>query len=515
MGLWIPCAGSVSPWNTYLGSEEYEPDAYCIATATSFNGPEATSLSKCMGSWPMSSTVGMMRYFFPNGNFTIEDVKNTSIFQPYMYGRATEIKIKDNDGNVDVFKHMALGRHSYELIVVMPDNKTVYSSDDGTNTAFWKFVANTPGDLSSGTLYGAKLTQTDTNYGGDFAVSWIQLGSSNTSDILALIKSGIKFTDIFEVAAWNSTANCSTSCTPASYCPAGYTSISKRDNNLGASCLKLKAGMETAAAFLESRRYLAYLNGTVELSKFEGLAVDPINKKMYGAMSQNRYGMEDFKSKGSASTTYDIGGPNDVRLPYNPCGCVYAFDMTATWDVTRMYGELCGTPVTVPSRFSSTVGTKIGNRCLDLAEPDNIAYIPGHNMLIIGEDVNENQFDYLYQYDLATKTKVRIFSANYGAETTSPYWFPNLKAGWSYLGAVIQHPYDESDAAMASAPGASGSGAWIGNWAFRNSDFADGSVLRFLPISQVKDNATGHYGQASAGAYAQWGGDDIHTRVVV
>ena len=26
-GLWIPCNGSLSPWNTHLGSEEYEPDA--------------------------------------------------------------------------------------------------------------------------------------------------------------------------------------------------------------------------------------------------------------------------------------------------------------------------------------------------------------------------------------------------------------------------------------------------------------------------------------------------------
>ena len=26
-GLWIPCNGSFSPWNTHLGSEEYEPDA--------------------------------------------------------------------------------------------------------------------------------------------------------------------------------------------------------------------------------------------------------------------------------------------------------------------------------------------------------------------------------------------------------------------------------------------------------------------------------------------------------
>lgn len=26
-GLWIPCAGSLSPWNTHIGGEEYEPNA--------------------------------------------------------------------------------------------------------------------------------------------------------------------------------------------------------------------------------------------------------------------------------------------------------------------------------------------------------------------------------------------------------------------------------------------------------------------------------------------------------
>ena len=29
-GLWIPCAGSLSPWNTHLSSEEYEPDAWLV-----------------------------------------------------------------------------------------------------------------------------------------------------------------------------------------------------------------------------------------------------------------------------------------------------------------------------------------------------------------------------------------------------------------------------------------------------------------------------------------------------
>ena len=33
------------------------------------------------------------------------------------------------------------------------------------------------------------------------------------------------------------------------------------------------------------------------------------------------------------------GGSNDVRVPYNPCGCIYGFDLTPQFDVTRMYGE--------------------------------------------------------------------------------------------------------------------------------------------------------------------------------
>ena len=33
-GLWTPCAGSVTPWETHLGSEEYEPDAKAFYAAT-------------------------------------------------------------------------------------------------------------------------------------------------------------------------------------------------------------------------------------------------------------------------------------------------------------------------------------------------------------------------------------------------------------------------------------------------------------------------------------------------
>ena len=41
------------------------------------------------------------------------------------------------------------------------------------------------------------------------------------------------------------------------------------------------------------------------------------------AASDVRYGMESNRRAGVNTTRYDIGGPNDIRLEYNPCGCVY------------------------------------------------------------------------------------------------------------------------------------------------------------------------------------------------
>ncbi len=56
-------------------------------------------------------------------------------------------------------------------------------------------------------------------------------------------------------------------------------------------------------------------------------------------------GMEDFMKKGESSDSYDVCGHNDIRLPYNPCGCVYQMDveeMDGWMQVTKVCGYLCG-----------------------------------------------------------------------------------------------------------------------------------------------------------------------------
>lgn len=54
---------------------------------------------------------------------------------------------------VAIRKQYNWGRQPFEGGVVMPDNQTVYTGADNTPGIFSKFVADTPGDFTSGTLY--------------------------------------------------------------------------------------------------------------------------------------------------------------------------------------------------------------------------------------------------------------------------------------------------------------------------------------------------------------------------
>ena len=54
-------------------------------------------------------------------------------------------------------KLWAMGRMNHENVVVSNDRITAYYGEDGGTDAVYKFVANTPGDLSSGTVYALVL----------------------------------------------------------------------------------------------------------------------------------------------------------------------------------------------------------------------------------------------------------------------------------------------------------------------------------------------------------------------
>lgn len=477
-GIWLPCAGSVTPWGTHLGSEEYEPDAKWYALATSLDGNETTSLKNLDGG-AYGDLISFVRYFGLYYPFKLQDALVT--FNPYRYGWITELRAKNGFKYTNV-KHYAMGRISHEMGDVMPDRKTVYMTDDGTNTALWKFVADRKNDLSSGTLYIAKIKQQSAAGAignpatTGFDVKWIKLGSANQRQIENIVNSGITFADIFDLKTPNKTAP---------FCPTGYTSINAGQADAKHECLKLKdnsSRTKLAAAFLESRRYGAMLGGTTEFSKLEGLVLNTERGTLAFSASDVRYGMESNKKQGAANTKYDIGGPDDIRLEYNPCGCVYEIVLEKNYDSKVILPLLCGVPTPTDKVNSCSVDS--------IASPDNLALIPEQQILIIGEDTANHQNDMLWAYELDTRKLTRVATSPYGSEFTSTDWYEIGDFG--YLTAVVQHPYGESDEKKiveAESTGRAGTVGYIGPLTL--SDLS-GKDITFASLPYAQTNSEKH-----------------------
>lgn len=430
-GGWAHCAGSVTPWNTHLGSEEYEPDARLVEPATGRKVTDAGS--------PDDYYHAMAEYF--QGDRTRVN--------PYDYGYPVEVSIANAEGDTRVVKHYGMGRISLELAYVMPDAKTVYLTDDGRFTGLYMFVADRPGDLRAGTLYAARWDQTsaDALGLGEARLSWIGLGHAADADIEGYLRGEAKltFADIFDAYTPTNAA-----------CEDGYQLVFKGHRKTAggtyAECLKLKDGMATAASRLETRRYAAIMGATTEFTKEEGITFDPDMNRLYIAMSDVTDGM---LNRDADETFKGAPGPNHVRVAENRCGAVYAADIASREATVRdtgnrpirsryvavnMYPLVAGKQV----NYEGTVYE--GNRCdvHGIANPDNIAYLPGYGTLIIGEDTDRHQNNMVWSYDTASGTLARIQTTPYGSETTSVYWFPNIN-GFGYLMSVVQHPFVNSD----------------------------------------------------------------------
>lgn len=199
-------------------------------------------------------------------------------FNPYNYGHVTDIEVLNESGEIRAVKHFSMSRQAVELprCIDNPkkDQTVCYITDDGTNVQMTMFVTEKMGDLTSGRLYGAKAIQ---NTAGPsltnittFDIQWTPLGGLATDkEIRDHVRAGIKFTDMFEIAA------------PVSVgvCPEGFTSINTGGpTDIGHECLKVKAGMETVASRLETRRFGAMMGSTTEWNKMEGFTISPNGK---------------------------------------------------------------------------------------------------------------------------------------------------------------------------------------------------------------------------------------------
>lgn len=397
------CAGQITPWGTHLASEEYETDARTVAA----DG----SIPKDDYGWRY-----MARYLR----------KPLAEVDPYDYGWIPELTVTDAQGSTRLVKHYAMGRFSHELALVLPDERTVYLSDDGAGGGLFLFVADKARELSSGRLFAARWQQ-----GADAtaALSWIDLGHTTDAEIAKAVVDGrTRFEDLFDAAP-----------PVAGACPAGLSSIRTMT---GTECLRVKAGKELLASRLETRRYAALLGATTELNKGEGLTWDPGRQAVYFATSTVGGGMLAGDPKG------DAGGPDHLRLAKNDCGAVWALETSSpASEVEKLAGSRLGASrakVVVQGRersYADVPGMERNSCDVDaIANPDNLAFIPEADLLIVAEDSRRHENMVLWAIHMGTGVHTRLLTAPWGGELTGTAWFPDV-GGRGYLTVTVQHPF--------------------------------------------------------------------------
>ncbi|RZJ21914.1 MAG: DUF839 domain-containing protein [Acinetobacter sp.] len=395
-GLWITCGASMSPWNTHLSSEEYEPDAF----NQGIGGP---------------SVAGMGKNFFGDVNAA----------KPYNYGHLPEV-IVNKDGSGKIVKHFCLGRISHELVHVMPDNRTVIMGDDYTNGGFFMFIADKEKDLSAGTLYVAKYTSvlTENSTG---SIKWIELGHATSKEIEDLVNvSNIQPTDIMESLTTNPN-------------DASYTEVILAKKKLW---VKVKPGMEKAAAFLETHRYAALKGGSMAFTKMEGTTVNIKDKVAYSALAN----IQDSMIQGNAawvemhnvsfSKKISAGGvlAHDLAASQST---VFSQPINSEWVPYQSKMLLIGEDITVDSLGNTANPDKI-------ASPDNLKFSETLRTLFIGEDSGNHPNNFLWAYNVDSKANpVRLLSTPAGAESTGLHAVDSVN-GWTYIMSNFQHAGDMS-----------------------------------------------------------------------
>jgi secreted PhoX family phosphatase len=392
-GLWITCGASLSPWGTHLSSEEYEPNAYLASTDAQFKA-------------------------FSKNLYGDETTAN-----PYNYGHLPEVTVNP-DGTASIKKHYCLGRISHELVQVMPDNRTVIMGDDATNSGYFVFVADKEKDLSAGTLYVAKV-------GAGFSLdpaataaplTWIKLGAATSAEIRSLATS-LKPADIMDVKTTDPL-------------DATYTKVAA---NGRIEWIKLNAGMEKAAAFLETHRYAALVGASMGFTKMEGTTVNIKDKIAYSALQNCQASMV-------AGNALNVPG-NGISIPKAlVAGAVMMLNLKGGQKDTAgnaINSEWMPADTKALLVGEDTAADALGNTANPdkVANPDNLKFSEKMRTLFIGEDSSQHVNNFLWAYNVDTKQLSRLLSVPAGGESTGLHAVDDVN-GWTYIMSNFQHPGD-------------------------------------------------------------------------
>ena len=406
-GAWVLCFGSVSPWSTPLFSEElYFDDTEDWNNDGYRYHSDQLRLEQYLGHYP----------------------------NPYDYGYIIEME-QATSTTPELVRHLTMGRFSHENALVMPDNKTVYLTDDGYDTVFFKFEADVAGDLSEGTLYAAKVTQ-DSTYNSastGFDVEWLELGSSSNEEIQGWIDD---YDDI----------------TTADYVQGENSYITDEDiNNWAEDYLDqdlnndgiIGYALDDRVAFLETRKAAAAIGATDEWNKMEGVGFNPnAPENLYLAMSSIDNAMTD--------------GQGDIDVSDNLCGIVYQMTMNDLWNVNRIHPAIIGGPYISSNQFECDIN--------NLAGPDNLVVLDDGSVLV-GEDTRRHESNMVWLWREYIPPVIEVdeeVQLNHLRPSNTP---EDLDAAWTYeyQAEVKDLAQDMTYTAIIVAKNMS-SGEWNGIW---------------------------------------------------
>ena len=382
-GGWVLCFGTVSPWGSPLFSEELYFDDTEDWNNVNYRYHQGQQLlASYLGSYP----------------------------NPYDYGFIVEMEDSDTN-NPDLIRHYTMGRYSHENAQVMPDNKTVYLSDDGYDTVLYKFVADAPGDLSKGTLYAAKLIQDSTRDSSTtgFDVGWIELASSSNAEILNWIADYDGITTDDYVQGENSYI---TDKEINDWAEGRLNQDLNNDGIIGYS-------LDDRVAFLETRKAAAAIGATNEWNKMEGVVFNQnAPEYVYMAMSNIDRAMTD--------------GQGDIDVSDNFCGIVYRMTMVDEWDINRI------DPVIIGGPYTSSAQYECNNN--NLAGPDNILVL-NDGSILVGEDTRKHEYNTVWLWreyiapviEVDEQIQLKSLSVINQPQDLSSSWTYNLQSEVSNL----------------------------------------------------------------------------------
>lgn len=392
-GGWVFCFGSMSPWGSPLFSEELYFDDTQYWNDDSFRyHSDQSQLENYLGHYP----------------------------NPYDYGYIVEIEDASTT-EPDFIKHLAMGRFSHENAAVMPDERTVYLTDDGYDTVLFKFIADTAGDLSAGTLYAAQVAQDDTKDSAitGFDVEWVEMAASSNSEIQNWVDQYDGITTEDFSGGQNSYI---TDEEINDWAEGRLNQDLNEDGTVGYA-------IDDRVAFLESRKAAAALGASDEWNKMEGVAFNAnAPENLYLAMSNIGYGMSD--------------GQGDIDVTQNSCGIVYRMSLKGEWDVKRIEPVISGGPYTSSARNECDVN--------NLAGPDNLLVL-NDGRVLIGEDTSKHESNMVWLWgeqseplernESLTMNSVHLVNAPLNKESSWNYSYQaevnNLQVGSSYTAILF------------------------------------------------------------------------------